>query len=207
MLAALLPATVLALSACQSSSSSQSGANAGGANAADHPSSGTESPGRAQITEEYTATAQVVSIDKADRSVTLRREDGSMVGVHVGEDVRNFDQIVPGDVLKLHYKESLMATKLSATESTRPVEGAFAAGRAKPGAKPAGALGVAASTRVKIESIDREKHIVVFSRASGELVSHRVETPEGREFVEGLVPGDIVQLDGAQALALSIEKP
>ena len=121
-LAALLPATVLALCACQSSSSSEPAA---GANAAEHPSSGVfyDDTEGAEITEEYTATAQVVSIDKADRSVTLRRDDGSMVAVQVGKDVRNFDQIAPGDVLKIHYKESLVATKLSGTDTTRPAEG------------------------------------------------------------------------------------
>jgi hypothetical protein len=192
-IATLIPATLLVLSACQSSSPESS-------------TSASEND-RAQISEEYTATAQVVSVNKSDRSVTLRRDDGSMVGVNVGKDVRNFDQIAAGDVLKIHYKETLVATKLTAKDLTRPVEGAFAAGRAKEGMKPAGGVAVMATTRVKIESIDRDHDIVVFSRSSGELVTHRVTTPEGKKFLSGLSVGDIVQLDGAQAVVLSIESP
>ena len=53
----------------------------------------------------------------------------------------------------------------------------------------------------------RERDIVVFSLASGELIAHRLQTPQGREFVEGLKVGNVVQLDYAEAAALSIEKP
>jgi hypothetical protein len=63
------------------------------------------------------------------------------------------------------------------------------------------------SARVKVESIDRDHEIVTFSRASGELGSHRVTTPEGREFLKQLNVGDVVQIDADQALALSIETP
>jgi hypothetical protein len=66
---------------------------------------------------------------------------------------------------------------------------------------------VAASQRVKVESIDRTNQIVVFSQASGELIARRIQTPQGRDFVKKLKPGDVVQLVYVEAVALSIEEP
>jgi myo-inositol catabolism protein IolC len=78
--------------------------------------------------------------------------------------------------------------------------------RAEVGERPAAAAAGAISARVKIESIDRERGIVVFSLASGELIARRLRTSEGREFVKGLAVGDVVQLDYTVAMALGVEK-
>lgn len=163
-------------------------------------------PKQARITSELTANAQVVAVDPAARLVTLRREDSSLFQLRCGEGVRNFAQITVGDRLRVQYQETLTASLRPAGEAATPVEAAAVAGRAAPGAKPAGGLGVLVSVRVKIESIDREREIVVFSLASGEVVARRIMTPEGREFVKGLKVGDTVQLDFTESLALAVEK-
>jgi len=188
-----LPAVLLALGACQTGGKSTL------------PPTPPETR-RAELTNEYTAMAEVVAVAPAERRLTLRRENGSSFDLIAGEGVRNFAQIVVGDVLRVRYKETLAASLRPAGEKIEPAEGAFLAARAKPGAKPGAGLGMAVSVRVKIESIDREHDIVVFAPASGELIAHRLQTPEGREFVHGLEIGDTVQLDYAQALALGIEK-
>jgi hypothetical protein len=160
----------------------------------------------AEITDEITTKAIVSSVDKATRVVTLRREDGKMFPVECGPEVRNFDQIAVGDTLRVRYRETLAATVRPAGETTTAVEGAFAAGRAKKGEAPAAGLGIVASARVKIESIDAANHIVVFSLAGGELNTVRAARPEGREFIKGLKIGDIVQIDYAMSMALAVEK-
>ena len=159
-----------------------------------------------EITNEITATAEVTGIDPASRLVTLRREDGALFQVVASEEVRNFDQIVTGDRLRIRFKESLRASLRPAGEGGPQAAAGMVAARAPRGATPGGGVAVGASVRVKIESIDRERDIVVFSLPSGELVSHRIATPEGRKFVDGLHLGDTVELEYTQALALSIEK-
>jgi hypothetical protein len=186
-----LPLALLALCACQSGPSS--------------PPTEAKST-QAEISNEYTATAQVVAVSATKRMVTLRREDGAQFDVKAGPEVRNFDQIAAGDVLRVRYKETLAAKVVPGAEASKSATAALAAGRAEAGAKPGAGVGVGVSLRVKIESIDREKDIVTFSLGSGELIAHRVQTPQGREFVEGLEIGDVVQLDYAETLALSIDK-
>jgi hypothetical protein len=161
---------------------------------------------QAEIANEFTATAAVVAVDAATRMVTLRREDGRQFSVMAGEAVRNFDQIAVGDQLRVRYKESLAAKVVPGAEASKSVEAAVAAGRAKPGARPGAGVGVGVSLRVKIESIDLKKDIVTFALGSGELIAHRLQTPQGREFASGLAVGDVVQLDYAETLALSVEK-
>ena len=184
--------SLLALSSCKSSES------------AGLSTSPPEQHAQVQISDQLEAKALVVALDRAERLVTLRREDGSLFDVQVGDGVRNFDQIAVGDKLRVQYQETLAATLRPAGVGAAPTEGVFAAGRAKPGAKPGAGLGRAISVCVRIESIDLENHIVVFSLSTGELHAHRIVTPEGREFVKKLRLGDTVQLEYAEALALSI---
>lgn len=190
--AALLGALLLA-SACKSSQPADAPAPAA-------------APARAALSNEITATAHVVAVEAANRVVTLRREDGTLMQVKCGEAVRNFSQIAVGDKLRVQYKETLEASLRPAGEPASPVEAMAAAGRAEPGAKPGAGVGVAISVRVKIESLDLARNIVVFSLASGELSARRVVTPEGRAFIQGLKVGDTVQLDYTEALAVSVQE-
>ena len=171
--------------------------------------SGTADPDRverAQITNDVTAKAEVVTVSPTTRIITLRREDGTLFQIMAGQEVRNFAQIAAGDTLRVQYRETLAASVRPAGETAMPVEAGAAAVRAKAGAKPGAGVGAGISVRAKVESIDRERNIVVCSLASGEMIARRILTPEGRGFVKGLKIGDMVQLDYTEALALSIDK-
>jgi hypothetical protein len=192
LLRSALPCVLVALGACQSAESGS-------------PPPPPETR-RAEISNEFSAMAEVVAVAPAERRLTLRREDGRSFELIAGEAVRNFAQIAVGDVLRVRYKETLAASLRPAGEKIEPAEGAFMAARAKPGAKPGAGVGMAVSVRVRIESIDLVRNVVVFAPASGELIAHRLRTPEGIEFVRGLEVGDTVQLDYREALALEVEK-
>jgi hypothetical protein len=163
-------------------------------------------PTHATISNEFNATAAVVEVDGKTRVVTLRHEDGSLMPVKCGDAVQNFAQIAAGDTLHIRYTETLEATLRPAGESAESAEAAAAVVGSEPGSAPAGGVAAAISVRVKIESLDLEHDIVVFSLASGELSARRLVTPEGREFAKGLKIGDTVQLDYTEVLALAIEK-
>ena len=161
---------------------------------------------KAQITNEVTAKAEVVAVNPTTRIIALRREDGTLFQVVAGPEMRNFAQIAAGDTLRVQYRETLAASVRPAGETATPVEAGAAAVRAKAGAKPGAGVGAGISVRAKVESIDRERNIVVCSLASGEMIARRILTPEGRGFVKTLKIGDTVQLDYTEALALSIDK-
>ncbi|MBK9386370.1 MAG: hypothetical protein IPN34_16280 [Planctomycetes bacterium] len=192
---ALLVAALFTLPACESAppASTQS-------------SVATTTAQSSKIEQEVSSQSKVVAVDAAARLVTLRGEDGRLRQIRCGEAVRNFDQIAVGDTLQVRYREALTATVLPADTNLREARGFAVAARAAEGETPAAGFGVAVSVRVEIESIDASRDIVVFSTSAGELISHRIATATGREFVRKLKVGDKVQLDYDEALALGIEK-
>ena len=54
-----------------------------------------------------TTTGKVTAVDPATRTITLQGNNGNVVDVQAGPDVRNFKQIKPGDTLTLDYYESV----------------------------------------------------------------------------------------------------
>jgi len=200
----LLLGSLLAAFACKSSEPAPSTASAAPPPA---PAAASAPKARsAEISNEYTTTALVVAVAPEGRVLTLAREDGTQFDVRAGEAVRNFDQIVAGDAVRVRYKETLLAEPAPAGALSKPAEATAAAARAKLGEKPGAGVGLSVSLPVKIDSIDLQHGIVVFSPASGELHAHRIQTPQGREFVQGLKVGDTVQITYSQVLALTVEK-
>ena len=64
-------------------------------------------PGKAVAVSVVEATATVVAINTATRTVTLKRADGHLVEVVCGDEVKNFAQISVGDNVKVSYQEAL----------------------------------------------------------------------------------------------------
>jgi len=192
-LTSMLAGALLLLGGCKSDDSSAPG------------SSGTPLKS-VQMSDELTAVAVVTAVDRESRTVTLKREDGAIFKLTLGQAARNFDQIAVGDKVRARYKASVAASLRPAGDTAQAAQGVTGAARTASGEKPGAGVGVAATVRVKVEALDLAHDMVTLSLASGELVSHRLATPEGRSFAKGLKVGDIVQIDYTEALALSVEE-
>jgi hypothetical protein len=166
---------------------------------------GTQKPGTAEVSKTVTEKASVVSVDKQNRLVTLKAKDGQTTTVQCGPEVRNFDQISAGDSVVVRYLVSL-AVALVKPGETPPAAATLAAGRAEKGEKPGAAVGGQITATVKIESVDLKKNLVVFTAPNGGLRAVNVEKPEGVKFIQGIKPGDLVQITYTEALAVSVEK-
>jgi hypothetical protein len=163
---------------------------------------------RTEITNDIAAIAEIVAVSCDKRVVTVRREDGSIADVEVAKSVPDLDKIVPGDAVKMRFRETLALEIVTPGTPAQPVQVQLGAARVPPGRKPGAGVGAALSMRVKIESIDEEHAIVVYSptsaSGSGQLHARRVRTPQGREFVRNLQVGDEVQVDYLEMLALQV---
>ena len=190
-LSAPLVGALLVIGACESTPSDGASASA---------------PDRAELKNEVAAAAEVIQIDRTNRLVTLQTEAGQLLTIRAGEGVRNFEQIAEGDKLRVRYSQKLTVVRNPPETPTEPPQAALAASRSPSGSKPAGEAGVAVRMVVKIESLDLAHDIVVFSMDSGELITHRLGTPEGRAFAKGLHVGDKVALEYSEALAMSIDE-
>ena len=164
-----------------------------------------EAPKEAKISDEVTVQATVVAVNKENRELTLERADGSQVKVEAGPEVRNFDQIEPGNTVTARYVVSLSARRLEPDEpDTEPTVGVLAA-RAEPGQSPAGAIGADMKMTVVVKSVDRDQHIVTFTDPSGVLRVVEAERDEGKAFVKGLKAGDRVELIYEEVLVMAVK--
>ncbi len=164
-----------------------------------------EAPNEAKISDEVTVQAMVVAVDKETRELTLKRPDGSSVEVIAGPEIRNFEQIEPGNTVTARYVVSLTARRLEAdAPDTEPTAGLLTA-RAEPGQAPAGAIGSDMIMTVVVKSVDQDQHIVTFTDPNGALHAIEAERDEGKNFVRGLQPGDRVELIYEELLVMSVE--
>jgi hypothetical protein len=67
----------------------------------------TSEPGKASAVRTVEMSAQVVGIDKATRTLTLKRPKGEVVDLVAGDEVKRFDQIKVGDSIVARYIEAL----------------------------------------------------------------------------------------------------
>ena len=188
-------ALVLALLAAAAPAFAQKPDAAGGAAVASEP-------GRAAVARAAEISAQVVGIDKATRTVTLKGPKGNVVDIVAGDEVKNFDQIKLGDFVVVRYAEALQLelrnTKVKAGDVT-VTEGAA---RAKPGERPAVAGAREVTAIADVIGVDPKKSTITLKGPRGNVVTLNVQNPEHFKVVK---KGDQVDVTYTEALALSVE--
>ncbi len=158
------------------------------------------------VTETEKATATVEAVDVKNRMLELRTDEGPIT-VAVPKQVRNLDQVRPGDQVVVEYQEGLAARFRKPGESTTvgTVEQTTGTARQPDGMLPGGAVANMVTTTVVIESVDQPDHTVTFIGPSGMTRTVDVKDPAAQQFVSQLKKGDEVELTYTEALAVSIE--
>ena len=159
-------------------------------------------PGKAAIVRAAELSAQVVAIDKATRTVTLKGPQGNAVDIVAGDEVKNFDQIKLGDFVIARYAQALTLelrkTKVKAGEPTVREEAA----RAKPGERPAVAGAREVTAIADVIGVDPKKSTITLKGPRGNVVTLDVQNPDQFKVVK---KGDQVDVTYTEALALSVE--
>lgn len=150
-----------------------------------------------------TGTATVEAVDLEKRIVTLRRADGSVFDLDVGEEVKNLPQVKVGDEVVVKYYQSIaiQVTKPGAAEGSTVKE---TVATAKPGQKPAGMTAKQVTVTATIEKIDKKKMMATLRGPEGKVVDVKVRDPKNLENVK---VGDQVVITYTEAVAVSVEKP
>jgi hypothetical protein len=145
-------------------------------------------------------TATVAKIDQATRQVTLKANDGREVTFVADPAVKNLAQVKPGDQVVATYTEAL-AYEVKKGGSAG-VSAAAAGGTAKPGDRPAAAVGRQVTLTVTIAAIDPKVPSVTFKGPEGNTRTIKVQRPER---LQGVSVGDTVDLTYTEALAIKID--
>ena len=157
-------------------------------------------PGKAVAVSVVEATATVVAINTATRTVTLKRADGRLVEVFCGDDVKNFAQISVGDNVKVSYQEAL-TLELKKTRAPLAASGTTSEVRAEPGARPAGAVGREITVLADVVAVDPKKSTISLKGPAGNVVELKVRNPDHFKVVK---KGDQVEAVYSEALAVAV---
>jgi hypothetical protein len=135
-------------------------------------------PGRAAIVRAAEISAQVVSIDRATRTVTLKGPQENILDVVAGAEVKNFDQIRLGDFVVARYVEALTLelrkTKAGAGDVTVSEEAA----RAEPGERPSVAGARQVTAIADIIAVNPKKSTITLKGPKGNVVTLNVQNPD-----------------------------
>ena len=148
--------------------------------------------------------ATVESVDMSTRQVLLRTPDGAHVTVVAGPEVRNLPQLRAGDRVTITYQEAI-AVQMAQPGSAPPDAAAVVAQRAPLGQVPGGAVAGIVAARVTVVSVAPDGTSVASIGPRRVLHTADVRDPKIQSFVQRLRPGDQVDVDYANELAVRVE--
>lgn len=147
-------------------------------------------------------TAEVVGIDRVDRTVMLLGPEGNVVEVEVSHAARNFDQLEVGDQVRIQYYESVALYLGKRGQKPDDAAGLVAARSAK-GDKPGGIVVEAVDVSATVQAIDRTKRTVTLKGPDGKSVTTKVDASV--KAFDTLKVGDSVHARYTEAVAISVE--
>lgn len=124
----------------------------------------------AAMAETIKGVSYVEKIDPQTREVTLKREDGSLVTIVAGEEVRNFDQIRVGDIVEVEITEALALALEPAFTQVRERRDEYSGYRAKLGDKPAAKTTHTVDITASVEAIDAKAREITVKGAKQTVV-------------------------------------
>ena len=160
-------------------------------------------PGRAALVQSVKVSAEVIGIDKATRTLTLKGPKGEVVDLVASDEVKNFDQIKLGDRVVARYAEALtLELKKPGTAASDAVTVREDAARAKPGERPAVAGARQVSALVKVIAVDPKASTIKVKGPKGNETTLNVQNPDQFKVVK---KGDLIEVTYTEAIALSVE--
>ena len=149
-------------------------------------------------------TAEVVGIDRADRTLMLLKPEGNIVELEVSHAARNFDEIEIGDQVKIEYHESVLLY-LGTRGQNPDISAGLLAMRSAEGDDPDGIVVETVDVSTTVQAIDRTKRTVTLKGPDGKSITAEVD-PSVNAF-DTLKVGDAVHARYTEATAISVETP
>jgi Cu/Ag efflux protein CusF len=150
----------------------------------------------AEVSETFTIDA----IDQTTRLVTLRDSEGNVETIYCGPEVERFKALKVGDKVTFRYYESMVFQIRKPGDATPPPADTAAVART-PGDKPGGTMSKQVTARVTVEAVDPKVPSIAVKTENGHKMSFKVQDAKN---LEGVKPGDRVEITYTQGLAISV---
>jgi Cu/Ag efflux protein CusF len=158
-------------------------------------------PGKGVAMQATKASAVVESIDKANRSVTLKLANGETRTVDAGPDVRNFDQIKVGDTLTIKYLEAFAIELKKDGKAPLGKSEVKSMERSEPGKKPGGTATREITAVGEVVGVDMAKKHISVKNDKGQIIDLKISDPEQLKLAK---KGDQIQVTYTEAVAIEM---
>jgi hypothetical protein len=153
-----------------------------------------------------TVRATVKAVNQAARTVTLVGPQGETLKVKVGPEVRNLQQVKPGNNVVARITESVAFVieppGVKAPEDTL----AIATERAKQGAKPAGGVAEMLVVTGLVVAVSPAKNTISMTNpAGGQVVTFVVRDPENQRMLPSVKVGDQITAVITESVVIAVE--
>ncbi len=161
-------------------------------------------PGKGVLIEQAArVTATVLAVDRADRSITIKNAEGKIHEVELTDDVKNFDQIDPGDQIELDiYSALFMQIAKPGEEFEDRVVSQVAV--AQPGDKPKLVNVGMVEALAEITAINRDTREITITGPRGNSI--KLQVPENVEQFDERKVGEKVNARYVEAFAIAVEE-
>jgi hypothetical protein len=156
------------------------------------------------LTDSASAKATVVNINKKERQLTLRNEQGDEMVMVAGEEVRNFAQIKKGDIVEVDYRVAVASALEKASDATIAGQQS-AVTRAPAGAKPGMTASMTKTIVATVLDIDVKNRLLTAQGPKGGVVT--VKVPAEMKSFDSLKKGDKISAIYSEAVAISVKTP
>ena len=161
-------------------------------------------PGKGVLIEQGAKiTATVMSVDREDRSITIKDPDGKIHEIELTDDVKNFAEISPGDRIVTEIYTGLLMTLAEPGEEFTD-KSASQVVVSEPGQKPQIINVEMVETLAQISAINRETREVTVTDPRGNSVT--LVVPENIEKFDTIKVGDNVNARYIEAFAIAVEE-
>jgi len=123
------------------------------------------------------------------------------VDVIAGDDVKNFNEIRIGDLVKVRYAQAL-ALELRRTRAVGDLTERSGSTQAKPGERPAAATVHQITAIAEVMDVDPQKQQITLKGPRGNIVDLDVRNPDQFKVVK---KGDQVDVTYTEAIAIAVE--
>ncbi len=144
--------------------------------------------------------ATVDRIDRFARSVTLRTNEGLLHTVYVGPELKVFDGLKTGDTVTARIVESIV---VAVRPNAKPSVITDTTAEARRGSTGRGDVQQQLKATVTVQSVDVQKQVITYRTADNRNVIRPVMEAH---LLEGLKPGDIVEVTFTRERAIELER-
>ena len=156
---------------------------------------------RVDVRNVAVVTGRIDRVDPFSRSVNLRTAEGMPYSVFVGPELKIFDELRAGDAVTVRITESVVVALRPNAKTTVLQDSTTAANKGARGAE-ADVIQQLKAT-VTIENVDAAKQMISYKGADNRSVTRVV--PD-RRLIDGLKPGDTVELTYTRERAIELTK-